>query len=362
MRVRSVPLSIGLAVAALAALTSGCEIVAGIQDIELTTPNTDATTTGSPDAAGTSGIDADATVVDAPSGTDIGDATVESDATGADATDASPGLDAGQNLDAPATSDANDDGTALDANDAGANETGIQSGSTDGGPLLGPDGGLLVLELIDDMEGKDPSPGWLDGPNVTGTWFTFDDGTDGGVLTPPPGSLASAVIALIELPHPTYGGVSSLHAAHVNTNDGFSVYGDGMGFNVNVAAGTPLPFDASTRQGFVFWARALGDTGAPGTRFNVMDVNTAPPGSGGVCDGGACNGYFGFEFGKNGMPPLTSEWQMYVVYFSELTRPAWALPDPSLVFDPTQMIGCQWQLPVNTPADLWVDDIYFIDR
>jgi hypothetical protein len=198
---------------------------------------------------------------------------------------------------------------------------------------------------------------------VTGTWFTFDDGSDGGVLTPPPGPSAAPIISLLEATHVTYGSVVSAHAAHVTANSGFSIYGDGMGFNVNVAAGgVPETFDASAYQGFVFWARALGDSGAPGTRFNVMDINTAPPGSGGICDGGVCSGYFGFDFGKNGVPPLTNAWQRFVVYFATMARPSWAMPDPGLVFTPTQMIGCQVQLAENVPADLWVDDIYFIRK
>ena len=75
-----------------------------------------------------------------------------------------------------------------------------------------------------------------------------------------------------------------------------------------------------------------------------------------------CNGFFGFDFGKASWPALTTDWQMYVVYFDQLTRPVWAADDPGLVFDPTQMIGCQFQLAEGAAGDIWIDDIYFIKK
>jgi hypothetical protein len=340
------------------ALSTGCELVAGIQDLGLTgAPEGGAG--GAADEASYYGSNDDATTVppgDARSstpGNTAGDAgSVASDATVDGEAEGAPGNGGDSPLpmaDATTPTEASGGG--------GTDEGGGSVPDAGGGPV--PDAGPLVLALVDDMEGTNPSAGWLDGPLVTGTWFTFDDGTDGGILTPPPNASAAPIVALLSPTHVTYNGVVSAHAAHVTANSGFTSYGDGMGFNLNVVLGAPGPFNGAAYRGFVFWARALG-SGALGTRFNVMDVNTTAPGSGGVCDGGACNGFFGFDFGKGNMPALTSSWQMYVVYFADLTRPVWATDDPGLAFDKTQMIGCQFQLAEGTAADLWVDDVYFI--
>ena len=360
--------------AALAGLTSGCELLAGIQDLSLTGspeagpddsvdtgasnpygnvdtgfvyPTYDAT---SPSAESGPGLAGDSTMMSGPDAIAAGDTSVAKN-------DATSPQEAGlSSVDATSGDTSQVMGAGPDATVDGNTATGSHDGSSGQ-----PDAGPLVLTLIDDMEGTNPSAGWLDGQLVKGTWFTFDDGTDGGVLTPAPNVGAAAIIAALEATHLTYKGVVSHHAATVATNAGFTNYGDGEGFNVNVSMGTlPQPYDASAYSGFVFWARSL--NGALGARFNVMDANTTSPGSGGVCDGGVCNGFFGIDFGKGTWPALTPDWQMYVVYFNELTRPVWAMNDPGLVFDPTQMIGCQFQLAEGAAGDIWIDDIYFIDK
>ncbi len=356
----------------LAGLVSGCELVAGIQDLSLT---------GSPEAGPDETADTGPSnpYGDGASGDPMFDATSPSSEAGPGSSDeaTAPG-----DLDAIAAGDTsvpkndatspqeggsnNVDGTGGEASIGTGPDASVDSGpgANDAATTPGTgdaDAGPLTLTLIDDMEGTSPSAGWLDGKHVTGTWFTFDDGTDGGVLTPAPTAGAAQIIALLDATHVTYAGTVSKHAATVTTNNGFTSYGDGEGFNVNVLTGTtPQPYDASAYSGFVFWARSL--TGAAGARFNVMDINTTSPGSGGVCDGGVCNGFFGIDFGKGSWPALTTDWQMYVVPFNELTRPVWAASDPGLVFDPTQMIGCQFQLAEGTAGDVWIDDIYFINK
>lgn len=357
----------------LAGLASGCELVAGIQDLSLTgSPDAEGPgasgasgasgTYGGSGSSGTSGdsmFDATAPSSDAGPGV-LGDATltdaIDTDSTIATNDATSPQEGGSNNVDGPS-------GEASVGRPDATVDSGSVTGSHDASTNQpdGADAGPLTLTLIDDMEGTSPSAGWLDGKHVTGTWFTFDDGTDGGVLTPAPNAGAATIIALLDTTHVTYNGIVSHHAATVATNDGFTSYGDGEGFNVNVLTGTlPQPYDASAYSGFVFWARSV--NGAAGARFNVMDVNTTSPGSGGVCDGGVCNGFFGIDFGKGSWPALTTDWQMYVVPFDALTRPVWAASDLGLVFDPTQMIGCQFQLAEGTAGDIWVDDVYFINK
>lgn len=326
-----------LFVAATATLC-GCELVAGIENLSLT--DSDAEPGGASEefeASADSGSrsatiygQVDATIADAKGS---GAAVAAPDATAQDATLAG---DSGA-VDADAST------VGLPVEDDAEGEA-----AADGGDAA------LTLTLIDDQEGIGVPVGWLDGviPNnpIAGTWFVFDDGSDGGVLVPPAGSPASQIISAIP-----GGRGSSMHAAEVMGNADFVSYGAGMGFNFNAAVPPPAPYDASAYQGFVFWARALGDAGATPVRFEVLDVNTAPPSSGGVCDGGACNGYYGLEL------DLTSDWQEFTVFFDQLTRPVYAVPD-GIPFDPANVIGCQFQVNQGIAFDLWVNDVYFINE
>jgi hypothetical protein len=333
-------------VAAGAIALAGCEAIAGIQDLQpgptdefdasppkdspsyqmdVGSTNHDAST-NPPDAAHQ---DADASVQAEAGNADVVDATTE--ASDAFAIDVSV-----PDVQLPPDS-APDVTTIPDASIADADA------STDA-PVV------ITTELIDDMESTNVPMGWIDGVNAAnpraGTWYVFDDGTAGGVLTPAPGTAASLVIA------PIPGGRgTSVHAAHVTGNAGFTSYGAGMGFNLN-APSTPSVYNASAYQGFTFWARS-GGAASLNVRFIVLDRNRAVPGSGGICDGGACNGAYGINF------TITSDWQQYAYDYSQLTRPVFSLPD-GVPFDPAHMIGCQWQVNQGVAFDLWVDDVSFI--
>jgi len=331
--------SLGLAAClAFAGLSGGCELVAGIQDLSLTAPSDasiapvfDSSTLDTADVRSAS---------ETANGSDADEAGVDASIADAAAGDVGPSQDGA--ADAPAA-----DASIADAAEAGG-----------GNPFVAPDGAAIALELIDDMEGNSPSTGWLDGVHVNGTWYAFDDMSAGGVLTPQLSGGASALISALSATHVTYNGIVSHRAAQVSANAGFVVYGAGMGFNVKLVTSTPTPFNASAYQGVLFWARATGASPV-GVRFNIFDTNTASIASGGACDGGACSGPWGVEFGKESVAALTPDWQVYAVYFSELARPAYAQP-VGFQFDPTHMIGCQVQLPEATAGDLWIDDIYFI--
>jgi hypothetical protein len=310
----------------------GCEIVAGIHDLQLT-PTSDG-------AAG--GLDASGSAFDA--------AQTAPDAMQESGFDPMP--DSGTTADGSlATDDAPFDGFDIDASPADASA--VANGAGEGGTDSAADAKAFVTELIDDMEGRGVPTGWLDGVSAAnpraGTWYVFDDGTDGGTLTPSPSGSAAQIIAVIP-----GGRGASAHAAHVVGNSGFTNYGAGMGFNLNVASSMPHVYDATAYQGFTFWARAAGDAGPTVVLFNVLDRNTAQPSSGGICDGGACNGSFGISLA------LTDAWQLITVHYSDLHRPVWAVSDGS-PFDPSNMIGCQFQVQGQS-FDLWVDDIYFIDK
>jgi len=58
---------------------------------------------------------------------------------------------------------------------------------------------------------------------------------------------------------------------------------------------------------------------------------------------------------------LTDAWQSFTVSYAELERPSYALPD-GLPFDPSNMMGCQFLVSQSVAFDLWVNDIYFVDK
>ena len=324
---------------AVVSLLGGCEIVAGIEDLQLTSsPGDDAGSgdAGNPDGDATTGASSSSAVQsidanDALVALDVGDSLSPGDATDAAASDATPDAYA---TDAPADAGGSADGAGFDA-------------SADGSQ----DATSPQLVLIDDMEAVGVPVGFLDGPGLAGSWFDFDDGTAGGVLTPAVGGSNSAMIISV-IPG---GRGTAVHAAHITANSGFTNYGAGMGFSLNVSGRTPHPYDASAYQGFTFWARALGDASTTIVRFNVLDKNTTLVSGGGVCDGGACSAYYGFTL------TLTNAWQSFTVSYAELERPSYALPD-GLPFDPSNMMGCQFLVSQSVAFDLWVNDIYFVDK
>ena len=333
------------AVAIFAGTLCGCELIAGIQDLQEGTPpsDVDSGTVKTDDASmyqtkdGAPATDARSSEAAAAAGDGGAHDATTSDGTATDGT-----VDAGSpDAPGPATDASASDGSVNPPVDAAA----------DVAPEAAIDGSFTT-DLIDDMESVGVPNGWLDGPSVKnkGTWYVFDDGTDGGVLTPPQGSLASLVISTIP-----GGRGSSLHAAHVSGNAGFTNYGAGMGFNLNSPSSTAPPgvFDASGHVGFTFYARALGDAGTTNVTFNVVDQPRALAASGGDCDGGTfCSGYYGYPM------VLTPTWRQVTIYYSELQPPNWAAGP---AFAPGEMIGCQFQANQGYAFDLWIDDISFID-
>lgn len=350
----------------LAALT-GCELVAGIQNLTYTGP-------GSPDAGAPgddattpqtdSGIDSPVDAASDEYAPGLADATSEGPDGNASWADAPGEMPQEAAADAVATSsevnsplDAGGTGaTGVDvlqvAADAGAASFVVPIPGPDGGPLPG-DGGPLLGELIDDIN-SETMPGWIpirDGR--VGTWFTYSDGTAGGVA-PPAGSAPALIVGAIV----GWNGNPNNLAAHVSGN-GLAVYA-GMGFDLNAYNLVASTYDASAYRGFVFWGRIGGDSGSTSVRFAVPDKNTSA--AGGVCtaasEGGAsgCSDYFAETIA------LTPTWKQFVVYYSDLTQSGFGLPKGLTGLDATEIYSCQFQLSPGAPFDVWIDDIYFIDK
>jgi hypothetical protein len=214
-----------------------------------------------------------------------------------------------------------------------------------GPPPPPPDSGgpppTCTKPLIDDMEHADGSI--LSNCNRVGFWFTFNDATASATQTPAQG--ANFLPSLI----PNGGRGSSLHAAHTS-GSGFTVWGAGMGFDLNDQGGssTKQTYDASSFTGFTFWVMA-GQGGATSVRFNVPTKATDPAGN--ICTPAAkCNDHFGTTVN------LTTSWTQVTVNFSQLQQLGWGTP---ATFQASQLYGVEFQFDPNKTFDLWVDDISF---
>jgi hypothetical protein len=347
----------------VAAALAGCEAVAGIQDLTYVPPGDDSgigddgavsTPDGSRDGAADAttadgGIQADGTVGDAgtpPQGGEGGGPDeASSSAEGGDAqigdarADAPP--DGGQGPDTGMVS------TGSDAGDGGGTVVVPEAGpplipGADGGPIHGVDGGVLVGDLIDNMDLEVAAGSILANGGRRGTWFTYSDGTSGGVM-PLPSAGPGPIIGVI----PSFSGVATNKAAHV-TGNGAAAFA-GMGFNVN-ALNSAAVYNASAYQGMTFWART--GTGTATVSFNVPDLNTVAIPDGGVCT--TCGDNFT-------LPPITvtTTWQQYVVYFNQLRQQGFGVPHEAAL-DVAAIYGAQFQMSMGPAFDLWVDDVYFI--
>jgi len=324
-RLSHLPPGIGLAASfagvGLTMLIGGCELVAGIENLQLTDSDAGAGAAPSEGSVGSSLAGS----FDATTG---GEAPVDAAGPG----DGSAVLDVTVPVDAPDAnaSDAPQDSTV----DAGAIDSSESEESTsdDSGDAA------LSTELIDNLESDDghiiPTNG------RSGSWFTYNDGTDGGVQLPPPPFL----------PSPTMPPLGSSMWSAETSGSGFTSFA-GMGFTLNdpptgPEAGVESTYDASGYLGIVFDAH-VGSGSATRLRVGFPDANTNASGN-----------YFG-EF-----MTLTTGWTQEVIYFADTTQQnsfGTGTLFPSL--DTSAIYGVIFQIDATTPPltfDLWVDNVAFI--
>jgi hypothetical protein len=194
---------------------------------------------------------------------------------------------------------------------------------------------IAPQNLIDDME--EGSGGIIQQGGRSGSWFTYNDGTDGGVQTPPAGG--PCLPALI----PDGGHCGSLHAMHTY-GDGFTNYGVGIGFDLNHTAGTRMPYDVHTYTGIVF-----SGMGPQAVQVQIVEQATAPASQGGNCTG-TCGDHFflGVVF--------PAGWKQIKVPFSMLKQSGWGT---MATWDPTTVLAVQIAVNPAPAFDYWIDDIGF---
>ncbi len=205
------------------------------------------------------------------------------------------------------------------------------------------------LELIDDLEtdtGFLPPVNGRDGP-----WFTYNDGTAGGIQVPqpyPPTPFGPETTSP-SFSNPVTFASSSWSAGMAG--GGFTTWGAGMGFLFLLAdaQGKERPFDASAYQGIVFWGVAH-HISTSQVRAFLYDGNTN-------YDGGACGGNGQCDpFGAD--VTLSIVWSPTTLLFSELKQQGYGTQYPAL--DPTTLYGMNFQVSQDQAFDFQIDDIYFI--
>ena len=269
---------------------------------------------------------------------DVGDVVVLTDGGGGDAEDAtaSDAIVAGDAAaDSPAPIDASDAGDATVVKDAGDATVAMDAADA---AAVGEGGFQLVL--IDDQGGTSSGLGWLDGPNLKGTWYSYGDSLS--TVKPVSDAGPAAIIGTMSRD----GGVNT-NAAHVTGTVGPSQTSSaGMGFNL--ISGT-TGYDASNYAGIAFWARSGLDGGTSLGRFQVTSANTE-----------TYLTLYGFTYGED--LHLTTDWTEYVMLFNKLVPPNWYTGDagPPNFTDQAALISCQFQFGESVTFDLWVDDVYFL--
>lgn len=190
--------------------------------------------------------------------------------------------------------------------------------------------------VIDDLE---------DGNNAIalkapfqGYWYVYNDGT--GTQTPardvPAGSSPFMGKA---------GGATTPAYAACTSGSGFTLWGAGIGFNLQDIGGSACGVDASSVSGIRFQAKGSGTV-----RLQIASGPTATP-----ANGGTCSAAMGCDFHANAAIPLSASWTAQSFTWAQL------MPGVAAI-DPTTLLGVQFQASGTgtiPPFDFCIDDVEF---
>jgi hypothetical protein len=214
----------------------------------------------------------------------------------------------------------------------------------------------VLIDNFDETARGGPATGGYFNLNCgIGSWFVYGDPTTGATSVPP---LSSVTPFTSDTP----GNGGTGYAAHVNAS-GFSMYGVGLGVNINSSGTSIKPYDASAYSGFTFFAKgtATSTDGANMVRVGVPTSASSSPSSGGTCSAVSpmyCDGHWGKVIA------LTANWTQYTIKWSELTLNTNSVGGAA--FTPNLLIGFHWQAGGQaTPTlvaggmNMWIDDLAF---
>lgn len=186
--------------------------------------------------------------------------------------------------------------------------------------------------LIDDFEDDDARIASLE--HRAGFWSASNDNT--GKQRPAPGG----PLAMTRIP----GGRGASHFALHTSGNKFTKWGALLAADFSPRR----CYDASAYAGLVFFARGRGS-------FNVVAKMTqiAPEEFGGSCKHDCYDSH-------RATIPLTNDWQEHRVTWAELEQKGFGQKVP---FDPRSLLSLEFTVaPEQTPFDLWIDDIRFLQR
>jgi hypothetical protein len=215
---------------------------------------------------------------------------------------------------------------------------GCAGGGRDGTTPTGPS------DLIDDLEDGDDAINETNGR--LGGWYTFNDESTTGTQMPPSSGFTTAT-----------GGADGSAFAAATSGSGFTVWGAGMGFDLNnpEAVGMTGPraqYDASRFTGIAFKAK-----GNVPITVSLEVVGVTPTDRGGTCVpsmtmGEECDDLHGT------LVDLTPDWKEYAIEFGKLRQGGWGKKVP---FAATDLTAVLFQVDMDMSFDFAVDDVGFYE-
>jgi len=251
---------------------------------------------------------------------------------------------------------------------------------------------------IDDMEGTTGVIDWTPPTGSPGFWYSYASVQCENLRPIPSFVEGTGGWSYAEVPEPyeTFSGVTSRQAARLRTVAPLvDTWGAGMGFFLSLPTGSgppglprectyesalasfketnAIPVDLTAYSGISFWARTEPNAPVTELTLELFDRNTHP--AGGICNatqGTPDECYNTFEVTL----PLTERFEHYVLDFSEFAQdPNWGYQVTSGTVDLTQMYNPSFNIkmpggscPGVCPGqptlefDIWIDDLYFVDR
>lgn len=201
-----------------------------------------------------------------------------------------------------------------------------------------PPSDILPENMIDDLDDGDPV--LLRSGGRAGAWYTYNDMTATGQQTP----------AMGEPFMPSPGGANGSAYAASTSGSGFTVWGAGMGFDLNVQMSVKHTYDASAFHGVEFTAKGSGPV-----RAAIMIQGVISSEVGGSCTPSTVAGEK-CDDGHGSVVFLTDTWTVYKLPFDEIRQAGWGKP---VVFDATTLMSIQFNVDKNLPFDFAIDSIGF---
>lgn len=237
------------------------------------------------------------------------------------------------------------DAGSVDETDPGEGAGGgaVSSGGGGMGTAMGGadgTGGIAIdpQNMIDDLDDGDASIKAAGGR--IGAWYTYNDETVGASQTPDAAESFT----------PEEGGPDgSVYCAHTS-GSGFTEWGAGMGVDLNNPGdgmggpGVKGLYDGSAFSGIAFVAKGSG-----AVRMKVLVDAIVPTDEGGSCDAECTDAH-------GAIVALTADWNQHVISYDELFQEGWGA---SASFDPTTIMGIQFQVTAGTEFDFYVDELGF---